>query len=51
LKGHITVQYWLWNVRKEYQSQDNNGSIAAGNNLFLLKPFRSELYFDFDFQS
>jgi len=41
LKGHVTVQYWLWNVRKEYQSQDSNGSIATGNNLiiFLLKNF------------
>ncbi|CAB4400532.1 unnamed protein product [Rhizophagus irregularis] len=33
LKGHITVQYWLWNVRKEYQSQDNNGSIATDMDL------------------
>ncbi|RIA94532.1 hypothetical protein C1645_873391 [Glomus cerebriforme] len=33
LKGHITVQYWLWNVRKEYQIQDNNGSIATDKDL------------------
>ncbi|CAI2166079.1 15533_t:CDS:2 [Funneliformis geosporum] len=31
LKGHVTVRYWLWNVRKECQSQDNNGSIATDN--------------------
>ncbi|CAG8439893.1 14436_t:CDS:10 [Funneliformis mosseae] len=31
LKGHVTVRYWLWKVRKECQSQDNNGSNATDN--------------------